>query len=162
MDYTKSVCFEGDTAKAFDLAASALTGLGFRISSRDASSLELAGPGMTGTRQSALLGATRLQIARGAHDLSIQAELGGVRTMTRFVTLFPLALSLSLCLILGALFSAAFDHRGWVWPVLGGTGANALVWLFLGPWMARHIRNRTCRAIDALLDSMATTGNAAS
>lgn len=161
MQYASTVPFEGDTARAFDLANAALTSLGFRISSRSESSLELTGPGMTSTRQSALMGATRLRITRGSHDLSIEAELGGVQTMSRFVTLFPIGLSLFLCVLMLVQFSVLSDHRGGVVPVIAITGLTALPWLFLGPLMARHVHARTCRAIDALLNNMASAGNAA-
>lgn len=68
MQYASTVPFEGDTAKAFDLANAALTSLGFRISSRSELSLELIGPGMTSTRQSPLVGASRLRITRSARE----------------------------------------------------------------------------------------------
>jgi hypothetical protein len=159
MTYTKTISFEGKTAKAFDLAVAALTSLGFRMTSRDRSALDLTGPGMMSTRQSALLGASRIQVIRGARELSIEAELGGVKSMTRFVTLFPIGLSLFLCVLFFVVFSFVFDHRAWVVPVAAVTGANALLWLLLAPLLTRHVHARTCRGLDVLLDNMASAGN---
>jgi hypothetical protein len=159
MTYTNTISFEGNTAKAFDLAAAALTSLGFRMTARDNASLEMIGPGMTSTRQSALMGASRIQIIRGAHELSIEADLGGVKGMTRFVTFFPIGLCLFLGVLLSVVFSILFDHRAWVLPVVVATGANALLWLILAPMLARHIHARTCRGLDALLNNMASAGH---
>jgi hypothetical protein len=161
IDYASTVPFEGNTAKAFDLASAALTTIGFRIQSRDGSSLELTGPGMGSTRQSALLGASRIRIDRGAHELSITAELGGVRRMARFLILFPLGLCLFLAILFFVLFSLLLGRSGWVVPVVVATGGNALLWMVLAPLVARHLRARTCRGIDTLLNNMAVAGNAA-
>ena len=62
MQYSATVPFRGDVGKAFDLAVASLTALGFRITAKDRAALEFAGPGMAGSRQSALLGATHLRI----------------------------------------------------------------------------------------------------
>ena len=159
MDYTKTVSFTGSTEKAFDLAAAALTSLGFRITTRDSSTLDLTGPGMRSTRQSALLGASRIQVTRSADELTMQAELGGVTTMRRFVTFFPTGLVLFLCIFLSIIFSLVFDDRQWVVPIVVASGTIMIVWLILGPLMARSIHSHTCSALDALLDNMAVTGN---
>jgi hypothetical protein len=160
MEYASAVAFEGDTAKAFDLAAAALTSLGFRIVARDSSSLDLMGPGMTNTRQSPLLGASRIRVSRSAHELWLKAELGGAERMKRFLTLFPVGLSLFLCVLFFVLFSFVFDHRAWVVPVVAVTGANALLWLLLAPLLARQVHARTCRGLDALLNNTAGAGKA--
>ena len=158
MHYTTAATFEGDTAKAFDLAAAALTSLGFRMIARDGSSLEMVGPPMTSTRQSALVGASHIWVARDLDELSIEAELGGVRRMSRFVIYFPVGLSLLLCALFYVLFGLGLDNRAGESPVLAAIGGNAVLWLFLGPLIARHIHARTRRGIDALLENMVVTG----
>lgn len=87
--------------------------------------------------------------------------MGGVQSMSRFVTLFPIGLSLFLCILFLVLFSATSDRRAGMVPVIAITGLTALPWLFLGPLMARQIYARTCRAIDALLNNMASAGSTA-
>jgi hypothetical protein len=116
---------------------------------------------MNSTRESVLLGASRIRVTRGARDLSIQAELGGVQRMARFITLFPVGLSLGLGVLFFAMFSFISNHRGWVVPVAVVVGANALLWLILGPFLARQLYARTCSGLDALLHNMASVGNSA-
>lgn len=41
------------------------------------------------------------------------------------------------------------------------TGGNALLWLLLGPWIARRLQDRTCRRLDALLANMVAVGEGA-
>jgi hypothetical protein len=158
MDYASTVPFDGNTAKAFDLASTALTSLGFRIVTRDDASLDLAGPGMNSTRQSPLLGASRIRVTRGPRELALGADLGGVQWMTRFATFFPVGLSLCLGVGFLVLFGLLFGPGAWILVVGPVTGVNALLWLVLGPVLGRRLRARTCQGIDALLNNMAVAG----
>jgi hypothetical protein len=161
MHYANATPFSGNTAKAFDLAVAALTPLGFQIAARDQATLDLTGPGMNSTRQSSILGASRIQIARVQNELAADAELGGVQRITRFVTLFPIALILLLGLVFVVVFGLTMNNQNWVLPVAVVVAGNGLLWLILGPVLARYIKNRTCRGIDALLHNMAVAGESA-
>src|SRR5687768_3133725 len=116
MHYSAQVPFTGNTAKALDLAVAALTGLGFRLISRDDVSLEMAGPPMTSTKQSPLVGASHILVHRAASELSVEAELGGVQRMSRFVTFFPIGLCLLLCVVFYIVFGLIFEDRKWEIP----------------------------------------------
>lgn len=157
MQYTSSLPFSGSIDKAFRLAESALTGIGFRITERTAGSLEMVGPGMNSSRESALVGASRIHIRDGRGEIAVEADLGGVERMSRFVTLFPLGL----CLTMFILFGALSGPENSIVTVAAATGGIALLWLLLGPLMARWIRARTCRGLDALLANMVAVGEAA-
>lgn len=165
MQHTNTIPFDGDTGRAFDLAMSSLTSLGFRVVSRDETRMEMAGPGMNSSRQSALLGASRLRLTRGIQELSVQAELGGVETMARFVTLFPIVLVLGLGIIFVLLAAVQqggqMPSRASLVPVIAAVAPNAALWLILGPWMARRIGRKTREALDALLNNMAVAGRSA-
>ena len=154
MQYSASQPFHGDHLAAFYLAESVLTSLGFRSAQRTESTMEMLGPGMHSTRQTALLGATRITIARRSSDLSVEAELGGVAKMSRFVMLFPITLVLVLGVILTAVFWTVFGSGIWIWAVAGAIGVNGVTWLLIGPLMAKGMQTRTNRALDALLANM--------
>ena len=153
-----SAAFSGDPEKAFGLAESALTGIGFRIGERTARSVEFIGPGMKSTRQSALLGASRIVVRSSHGELALEADLGGVASMSRFVLLFPIGLVLCLGAVLSAVYAVQFGPGMWIGGLAAIIGVNTVVWLVLGPLMARSIRLRTCRALDALLANMASVG----
>ncbi len=158
MRYDNQVSFDGNRLRAFDLAIAALTALGFRVVQKGATTLALEGPGMTSTRQSPLTGASVIEIVAEGRRLGLQAELGGVRRMARFVLIFPIALGLLLGVLLLVVFSLTL-RPGAGLPVVSLAVAGAVApWLVLGPLMARWIRSRTTRALDALLDNLAAAG----
>jgi hypothetical protein len=161
MQYAASRSFRGDAERAFRLAESALTAIGFQITARTAGLLEAIGPGMNSSRQSALLGASRIRLVHGHGELAVEAELGGAAWMSRFITLFPIALVLGLGGVLAVVFSMVFRPGLWLIGVVGAVGLNTALWLWLGPRMARGIRARTDRALDALLANMASVGESA-
>jgi hypothetical protein len=155
MPYSSSVHFHGDTGTAFGLAESALTALGFRITQRSPESLEAVGPGMNSMRENPLTGASRIRFRRSPGEMAVEAELGGVERMSRFVTLFPIGLCLAIAVTFVVIFGPPVPMAAWMAPAI-----IALPWLVLGPWMARFIRTRTCRALEALLANMVTLGAA--
>jgi hypothetical protein len=160
MNYAASLPFRGDPDKAFRLAESALTALGFRITGRSATSLEVEGPGMFGSRQNDLAGASVIRITNGHGELAMEADLGGVARMKRFLTLFPVGLCLFLTVFFFVLFSILFGPGPWTMPVLGMTGGMAVLWSILGPLIAGTFRRRTVRGLDTLLANMVTVGEA--
>jgi hypothetical protein len=161
MQYASSLPFSGNVDKAFSLAESALTGIGFRITERTAASLEMVGPGMNSSRDSPLVGASRIHIRGGRGKIAVEADLGGVQRMSRFVTLFPLGLCLTLFILLALVFSALSGPENSIVNAATATGGIALLWLLLGPLISRWIRARTCRGLDALLANMVAVGKAA-
>jgi hypothetical protein len=161
MQYAASLPFRGNTDRAFGLAESALTAIGFRLMERTTGSLDLVGPGMNSSRESALVGASRIHVHSGPGELELKADLGGAARMSRFVTLFPIGLVLFLGVVLSAVFGVRHGPGIWIIVVATVVGGNAALWLLLGPLMARWIRTRTCRGLNALLANMVTVGEAA-
>jgi hypothetical protein len=166
MEYATAVPFHGDQDKAFDLAITALSALGFRLDHRTADSARLTGPGMNSSRQSPLVGASKLELSARRGELALAAELGGAERLMRFVRIFPIALNVGLGLMFFAIFSVTLGQRvgagAWMTPVVAVVLINAAVWAFLGPWMARLIHQRTCKGLETLLSSMVTAGEATS
>jgi hypothetical protein len=159
--YEKTVPFHGDGAKALEAAIAPLTSLGFRIVDKSATAVEFQGPGMNSTRESALLGATRIRVIARSHELALEAELGGVEFMSRFVRWFPLALSVGIFVVLSLVFAIAWGNRIgaiWIWPLAAAVGVNVAVWLLLSPLLSRRMVARSCLALDALLGNLAIAG----
>jgi len=161
MQYSSSLPFRGDSEKAFGLAETALTALGFRLLGRTPARVELVGPGMNSSRESPLMGASRIELISSGGNLAVEAELGGVARMSRFVTLFPICLVLSLGIVFSTVFGIGFGPGFWMGGVGAAVGANAVLWLILGPLMARRFRARTDRALDTLLANMVAFGESA-
>src|SRR5262245_24715831 len=137
MDYTTALPFRGDVDRAMRLAETSLTAAGLRIMERTGTTLTAEGPGMNNNRESPLLGASRLYLVARSGELAVEAELGGVRRLARFVTIFPPALCVGLAVVLSVVFSILAGPGLWMWPVGLACGTIAAVWLVLGPIMAR-------------------------
>ena len=150
--------------KILNVALSILANNGFVIVERSNDSAIVTGPGLRSTRQNPLLGATRIQINVEESQVFLNAELGGVDTMQKFVLLFPFALSFTLSAFFavaggwffGKQFGIGFGvpwAKGWNWFMVAiGIGMlPAFPWLFISPWMAKLIRNNTHKALDALV-----------
>jgi hypothetical protein len=151
MRYENQVPFRGDLGRAFDLAIASLTSLGFRIVEKTATSVAFEGPGMVNTRQSPLTGASAIQLSAAGPDLRLEADLGGVAGMARFLYVFPFLLG---AILLGV-FALVFARMGAFWIAAVAVGGAISPWLVLSPLMARWVRVRTTRALDVLLENAA-------
>jgi hypothetical protein len=116
---------------------------------------------MFGGRQNEFAGASRIGLSNGGGEMALDADLGGVEQMKRFLTLFPAGLCLFLAIVLSVVFYSTLGPGAWTLPVLGVTGGNAILWLILGPVIAKLLRARTVRVLDTLLANMVAVGEAA-
>ncbi len=71
---------------------------------------------------SGLMGATRIRISSGRGDLAVEADLGGVAYLARFVKLFPIGLVLCLGIAFAIVFSAIFGPGVWIVAVAAAVG----------------------------------------
>lgn len=147
-------------------ALSILTNNGFTIVTRNESTACLTGPGLNSTRQNPLLGASKIQLVLQEDRICLDAELGGVDSMQRFLVRFPLILGLGLGMIFGVgggvLFGQQFGigfgvpwARGWSWMLFAvGTALLPIApWLILAPLLAGAIRQRTQLALNTLVSN---------
>jgi len=152
------------TEDVLQAALVTLTNNGFAIAKRDVKSVDLTGPGLNSTRQNPLLGASRIHLELHGNELSLDAELGGVETMRRFLMRFPFMLGLGLGLFFGVVGGIAFGRQfgvgfgvpwaqGLTWMLLaiGGAMLPVTPWLFLSPMMSKMIRTRTQNALTTLV-----------
>lgn len=164
--YSISVPANDDTFDSLAKAVRSLIAVGFSVVKQDERRVELRGPGMRSTKQNPLLGATKIELRSANRAVQMDAELGGVQTMQKFLTWFPPLLGLSLAMVFtlvgGITFGQAFGigfgvpaAPGWKWIVVsfGVAFLPTLPWLVLSPLMIRMIRKRTIRALEKLLQS---------
>lgn len=154
------------TGEMLQAALVTLTNNGFTIAKRDATSASLNGPGLNSTKQNPLLGASSIRLEMRGQQLCLDAELGGVDTMRRFLMRFPLFLGLGLGLLFGVVGGLIFGQQfgvgfgvpwapGWKWMLVafGGSMLPVAPWLFLSPMISNLVRNRTESALTALLQN---------
>lgn len=152
MSLALEVPFTGSTERAFDLALTTLTGHGFGIDEESADVLTFSGPGLMSTRQSPLLGATWLRLARVGSNLQLEADLGGVRRMRKFLVLFPPGLALFLLAVFQLI--PGFNMQVAVIAAV----ASISPWIVLTPLFSVMIQKRTVRSLEVLLQNLAAAG----
>lgn len=153
-----------DTQRTFSNTITILEAVGFKILSCDQNRAELQGPGMNSTKQNPLLGATTIQVRRSDSGIKLDATLGGIATMERFLKWFPLGLGLLLGTLFAFVGGIGFGQQfgipfgvpwaqGFNWIIVAYTFALLPItpWFFISPWMVNMIRRRTTEALKTLL-----------
>jgi len=158
LKYESSAELTGDPARALEFAFVVLTGVGFRITARREDAVELVGPGLSGSRENGLRGASAIRLHAVDGRLRLQAELGGLRRLINFVRWFPVSLCLFLAVVLWMIFSRALGRQVATNVVVVIVGLNASLWLALGPILTRRFTARTISSLDALLANAAALG----
>ncbi len=150
MQYVSSIKIPGPPESAVKVVCDALIANGFAIADANSTGVTATGPGLISSNQNAILGASRASFRTEGGVLHVQAELGGAAWLGRFAMFFPIGLGVLLVIIFGAMW----------WPQKPTAVVIPLIavspWLVIGPLMARSIRRKTERAIDALLQSAAS------
>jgi hypothetical protein len=143
-----SKALAGSSRAALETVRLTLLPLGYRIESDPrADEIVARGPWMTSTKQPALLGADEIRVRAVAGQLRVTARLGGVRFMTLFVLLFPLALGAGMELFFRA---SPATRDGAFTPLLA-----VAPWLVLGPLVAVWMRSRAVGAVETLASNAA-------
>jgi len=157
VDHRITVPFSGDAGGALAAAQTILAMLGYAVTREGSGAIDATGPGLRSTNQNPVLGASRLRIVASAGTLALEAEMGGVRSMRRFVWLFPPSLILGLILIF--VMVGLLGGRGVPWTVLFPGGLIQLaLWVVLAPFLAGWIDRRTRTALGTLLGNVARAG----
>lgn len=162
--FSTSAVTTNPTEDVLQAALTTLTNNGFVITNRDKTSVDLTGPGLNSTKQNPLLGASAVHLELHGRKLHLDAELGGVDSMRRFLMRFPFMLGLGLGLsfgvfggfALGRQFGVGFGvpwAQGLTWMLfaIGMAMLPVTPWLFLSPMMSKMIRQRTQDALRTLV-----------
>ena len=153
MDYQRTVDVRQNPAKALDVVRMTLAQQGFRLQEVDRTTFEAVGPGMNNNHVSPLRGVSRARVGVNGGELTIQAELGAVRNLQRFIRYFPT----TLCLFLFGVFYVlahfgAFPRQGLKVAAIV-CGANAALWIPIGLIWAPAMSRGTLRALDTLMEN---------
>ena len=157
MHHQHSVRIPGDPARALEFTIAVLASVGFRITHREPNAAELQGPGMRNSHESSLRGASAVRLRTHFDQLTLDADLGGVVWMGKFLFWFPTLLCFGLGVVLSIVFWFVFGPGKWFYIVVAVVAADGIVWNFLGPWIARRLEARTRSELDSLLANAAAT-----
>ena len=147
MHYSIRREFTGSESAALSAIESILLSVNFRIVESSASRLALVGRGIRSTKENPLRGATEIEVETKSGSVSLNAKLGGVRSMALFVCSFPV-------LLWAILAISASLKSGDAAAVMNGKALiGAAVWLVIGPVLAVWIRRRTIDSLEDMLEN---------
>lgn len=156
MDYKKEEYFEGDLAKAIDVAKNTLLPNGFEIIDSSDSYLEAVNrTGLWGYNQYPLNGVSKAYISGRDGKVALKAELGGVAKMIKYLILFIGGMMVFFLIFFGIQFHVQ------------GQPINKLlrmIWAPFAPWpiaiplMGIWFKKRADRVLDTLLKNMISSG----
>ncbi|MFW5653667.1 MAG: hypothetical protein ACOC0P_06435 [Planctomycetota bacterium] len=146
MQYEDRVPYSGTPSEAVNAVANMIVPHRFHILKQTESVIEATGPGMRSTKQDPLTGATVIRFWVDDGEATLQAELGGVRFMQRFVFFFPMLLGVGLYILFAILSRGQFQG-----PITLSVFGPMIIWLFIAPLPARSIISRTVRALEFVL-----------
>ena len=153
MEYDCHAVVRDADGRPLEALKAAFIANGFQVSPSGRGEFLARGPGMRSTSQNPLFGVSEARVRAIGSQLEIHANLGGAQWMARFVLFFPPLLGVFLAIVLAAVFGATGQIQAlWFAPLIVA-GAEA-PWIVVGPLMARWIRRRTEKALDALLRSV--------
>ena len=147
--YRKSIAFTGDRTKVFEFAIMALTSVGFRLEAQSSSSLQFTGPGMNSSRENPLTGASLISLSVQEDELTLEAELGGLKRIRQVLIMLPAGLALLFLVLFGFLFR----NRGFPF-ILFVSILPLSPWLILTPVLSHVMQKRTHRALDTFLHNI--------
>jgi len=155
MHYQSTVRIPGDPARALEFTVAVLASVGFRITNRESNAAELRGSGYRNSNENSLRGASAIQLRTHFDQLTLDAELGGVEWMGKFLFWFPTLLCLGLGVVLSIVFFFVFGPGKWFYIFVTVVAAEGIVFTFLAPFIARRIETRTRTELDTLLANAA-------
>lgn len=149
MDYEKTIPFSGSTEKALEMARNIFIQQNFQIVASADSAVELTGPGMLSSRQNPLVALSSVTIHATGGSLSIEADFGAIKTLTRYLTYFILGMAIFFFVLFGLLFYEQGQPARLLIPL-----APFAPWPILIPVLAKIMRRRTRRALDTLMNNI--------
>jgi len=159
MDYEKTISFTGNLEKALETARNVFIQHSFQIINDSSSSVELIGTGTMWIKgQDPLVGISKVSVRGTGSELTIEAEFGIVNKTIKYLILFIFGMAVFFLIVFGVMFYLQGQD---VRKVLLIALAPFAPWPIIFPLMAKFMKWRTSKALDALLHNMTVLGKKA-
>ena len=155
MDYEKTEPFSGNMEKVLEVAQNVFIQHNFQIVHHTDKEVEFTGPGMLSSRQNPLVGISRICIRGGSGNISIEAEFGGIRNLTKYLVVFIVGMAIFFVVLFGILFSKQGQPLN---KIILMSVAPFVPWPVLIPLIHIWMKSRTSKALDRLLTNMVSLG----
>ncbi len=155
MDYEKTMPFSGNMEKALEVAKNVFIQHNFQIVRDSDTEVELTGPGMLSSRQNPLVGISRVCIRGTSGNLSIEAEFGGIRKLTKYLVLFIVGMAIFFLVFFGIILPKQGQPAD---KIILISLAPFIPWPVIIPLMAMWMKSRTAKSLDILTNNMIALG----
>ena len=155
MDYEKTEPFSGNMEKVLEVARNVFIQHNFQIVRDSDTEVEFTGPGMLSSRQNPMVGISRICIRGSSGNLSLEAEFGGIRKLTKYLVFFIVGMAIFFVVFFGILFSKQGQPLN---KTILISLAPFIPWPVIIPLMYLWMKSRTSKALDVLVNNMVTLG----
>ena len=153
MSYERTIPFNGNAGKAFEVARNTLLPHGFTIVEIADDYMELTSPNTLMTKgQDPIYGISKVSISAENNELSIEAEFGGVRKSIKYLIIFIIGMAASFLVFFAAVFQNNKNYSPYLLLMVFAP------WPVLIPVMSRAMKSRASKSLDALLNNMSIVG----
>ncbi len=155
MDYEKTEPFSGNMEKVLEVVKNVFIQHNFQIVRDSDKEVEFTGPGMLSSRQNPIVGISRICIRGASGNISIEAEFGGIRKLTKYLVVFIVGMAIFFVVLFGILLPKQGQPLN---KTILISLAPFIPWPILIPLIYIWMKSRTSKAIDRLLANMVTLG----
>ncbi|MHC4394390.1 MAG: hypothetical protein ACYS1A_01925 [Planctomycetota bacterium] len=156
MDYEKTISFNGNLEKALETARNVFIQHSFQIVNDSSSAIELTGTGTMWLKgQDPLVGISRISIRGTGSEISVEAKFGGITKNIKYLIIFLLGMAVFFLVVFGVMLHLQQQDVRMVLLIALGP---LVPWPIVIPLMAKFMKRRTSRALDALLHNMTVLG----
>jgi len=155
MDYEKTEPLSGNMEKVLEVAKNVFIQHNFQIVRHSDKEVEFTGPGMLSSRQNPIVGISRICIRGSNGNISIEAEFGGIRKLTKYLTFFIAGMAIFFVVLFGILLPKQGQPLN---KTILKTLAPFVPWPVLIPLIHIWMKSRTSKALDRLLSNMVALG----
>lgn len=155
MDYEKTMPFSGNMEKALEVAKNVFIQHNFQIVRDSDTEVELTGPGMLSSRQNPLVGISRVCIRGTSGNISVEAEFGGIRKLTKYLVLFIVGMAIFFLVFFGIILPKQGQPAD---KIILISLAPFIPWPVIIPLMAMWMKSRTAKSLDILTNNMIALG----
>jgi hypothetical protein len=155
MDYEKAEPFSGNMEKVLEVAKNVFIQHNFQIIRDSDTEVEFTGPGMLSSRQNPIVGISRICIRGASGNISIEAEFGGIRKLTKYLVVFIAGMAVFFVVLFGILHSKQGQPLN---KTILISLSPFVPWPVLIPLIHIWMKSRTSKALDRLLTNMVVLG----
>lgn len=155
MDYEKTEPFSGNMEKVLQVAKNVFIQHNFQIVRHSDKEVEFTGPGMLSSRQNPIVGISRICIRGTSGNITIEAEFGGIRKLTKYLVVFIVGMAIFFLVLFGILLPKQGQPLN---KTILISLAPFIPWPVLIPLIHIWMKSRTFKALDRLLTNMVTLG----